>query len=413
VADTGSSAVIVASCQCAHCMGLSNCYDEAKSSTFAAGSGQEVVMSFGSGDVEVKSVTDAVAVGPASVLMSDGLLEMLDMKMDFSMPLEGILGLGLPATSPWPTDTGEGYVEKSFLTEANVNHFSLCLQNSGPGGGALRLGGPQGAAKKFGNIGTEHWALGLNGISVGDGVGSRMSFCSPFDMQPGQATPCGAIPDSGTTMISAPKASLAELMSGICDAWPRCAGAAGQAAHFRRSKPAVLMKLLMRCKEWISEGEGLNEMPTLHFHLTGADGGEEPIALSPNAYVIELQQDLYQNHIQSLPGSSVMQSDYHSVGAEMCALAFGTLDMESKANGPLWILGTSFFYEYVVHYNLSPQTISFERGSCGECNPAGAGSEGDQFIEAGVNGSAGRRKLRHLSTAPRLPDRYMARHGLL
>jgi hypothetical protein len=37
------------------------------------------------------------------------------------------------------------------------------------------------------------------------------------------ATPCGAIPDTGSTAIMAPKAQLLKLFEGICNAWQRCA----------------------------------------------------------------------------------------------------------------------------------------------------------------------------------------------
>jgi len=218
VADTGSSAVIVASCDCKICSGLDACYKRAMSSSASVGTGTEVVMGFGSGDIRAKAVTDVVAVGAFSAVMADGVYEMLDMKMDFSMKLEGILGLGPPA--PYESSLEGMRPEKHFMTEAKINHFSMCLKSSGPGGGALQVGGRQSTAKQLGNVGNTHWALGFNGISIGGGTGARMPFCSPLHMEPGQETPCGAIPDSGTTLISAPKQHLEDLTNGICDGWP-------------------------------------------------------------------------------------------------------------------------------------------------------------------------------------------------
>lgn len=288
----------------------------------------------------------------------------------------------------------------------------------------LQMAGRQSISKQLGNVGKFHWALGFNGISVGNSASSRMPFCSPFHMEQDQETPCGAIPDSGTTMISAPKSHLAELINGICDGWPRCAAAAGQ--RHLKSKQAIFLELLMKCNEWVHEGQGLDELPTLHFHVTGIDGVEEPIALSPWSYVIEMPLELYQSHVRQLPGSSSLKP-HASLDAEQCAPAFGVQQMLTRQNGPVWILGTSFFYEYAIHYNLNPQTISFERGACGTCDGAGiqgdhfieggihgtAGGRGDHFIEAGGNSTGARRWVRRLSTAPRLPGRYQSPRGIL
>lgn len=358
-------------------------------------------MGFIGGDVNVKIVTDMVALGQVSVLMTEGLLEMTDLHTgDFPPNFEGVLGLGPPLQQ---SVSGE-FTEKNFLNEAKFGYFSFCLRDSDvTAGGTLQIEGPQTTAKQLSNIGETHWDLGFNGVSIGDGTSSRMSFCSPSGIPKTQETPCHGIPDSGTTLIHAPPSHLDELMGGICDAWPRCVTAAGGSPR----KSQVFMTLLNECSFWIHEGEGLDELPTLQFHVTGADGIEEPIAISPWAYVVQMPFRLYQTHAKSLLAVAGMQPtepEYHKspMDSAMCAPAFGPVDLQSGRNGPLWIFGTPLFYEHVVQYNLSPQTIAFERGECGTCD---AGT-GDQFFESWANGTAAQHRVRRLSSPPRLPQRY-------
>jgi len=51
---------------------------------------------------------------------------------------------------------------------------------------------------------------------------------------------------------------------------------------------------------------------------------------------------------------------------------FGEMDYKTSSNGPVWILGTPIFYEYVVGYDMkaSPPAMSFTSQSeqpCGSC----------------------------------------------
>merc|ERR1740123_588515 len=92
----------------------------------------------------------------------------------------------------------------SFLDQSGVKRFGICF-NEGSNG-VLRLGAPPvPGAIPHGAVGSEHWGLDFRGVSVaGKEVGSfvRMPFCSAENMTAGQQTPCGAIPDSGTTMMT-------------------------------------------------------------------------------------------------------------------------------------------------------------------------------------------------------------------
>merc|ERR1719223_240853 len=140
---------------------------------------------------------------------------MVDKALNIDGPFEGILGLGIPSGAA--VSEVAGFEPPEFLPEAGVSRFSICF-NDGPSG-ALRLGTPK-PLKRLGSVGEMHWGLGLSGISIGVEK-ARVKLCSPDDMQSGQSTPCGAIPDSGTTAIMAPEQSLETLFESICEAWDR------------------------------------------------------------------------------------------------------------------------------------------------------------------------------------------------
>jgi len=60
---------------------------------------------------------------------------------------------------------------------------------------------------------------------------------------------------------------------------------------------------------------------------------------------------------------------------KVCLPAFGTMDYNTRANGPVWILGTPLFYQFVVGYDVStnPPSISFSdqtKTPCGTCGHA-------------------------------------------
>lgn len=49
---------------------------------------------------------------------------------------------------------------------------------------------------------------------------TRLEVCATKAV--GQETACGAIPDSGTTLLMMPREHLQKLNAAMCDAWPRC-----------------------------------------------------------------------------------------------------------------------------------------------------------------------------------------------
>lgn len=391
VADTGSNAVIVLSCSCidaGHCDDGDKCFiGTNRSSTFALGSfaqaGGEgvpsITMSFGSGDIQAVVASDVVRVGGAKSRMHDGVLLMVDKQLDFGGPFEGILGLGIPAASRSllqsshseehehsamrRLDTGEAFAPPEFLPSAGISRFSMCF-NDGGASGVLRLGTPR-VTLPLASVGRLHWGLGMSSVSVGDAK-IRVDICNEADMREGQETPCGAIPDSGTTSIMAPESHLKTLFESICDAWPRCSE---EAERSPMPKVNAFTQVLRDCDSWMSSSKGLSELPSIHFEVTGGESGQkQTLELGAWAYVLETVEEDYALAARHLVGVVPGQPQPKQAGMRVCSPAFGVMEMPTQLNGDVWILGTPFFYAFNVNYDLDSLSVAFEDEPCGACD---------------------------------------------
>eukprot|EP00928_Gymnodinium_smaydae_P011957 TRINITY_DN14373_c0_g2_i1.p1 TRINITY_DN14373_c0_g2~~TRINITY_DN14373_c0_g2_i1.p1 ORF type:complete len:483 (-),score=38.42 TRINITY_DN14373_c0_g2_i1:103-1551(-) len=371
IADTGSDAVIVSSCACRarqRCFPHSKCFT-GKSSSFLVPHPEHpstVVLTFGSGQIKAAPSTDVVHVGSAWATMNESLLLMVDHRLNIEGPFEGILGLGLPKSKPSSEEQAEQEQHfPGFLQMANVGRFSICVNHEADG--VLRLGSPPGN-NALGSIGQEHWGLDFRGISAGTQQSS--SFCTLESMSTEQVSPCGAIPDSGTTLIMGPGVQLMELFSSLCDSWPRCLRAARQSSSERYE---TFLSVLSECEQWLSSEEGLNEMPAIHLHVAGSAGNTETLDIPAAAYVLTVAQE----DGQFLSTDAVHSFAAHTLSLKksqhVCIPAFGEFDFPTRANGPAWILGLPLFYAYQVGYDLSaqPPAVTFSTETCGTCEENG------------------------------------------
>lgn len=412
VADTGSDAVIVASCLCqasGNCAQDSKCFvGTDRSSTFSMMEADKVPMlqlSFGSGQIEAAVVTDIVAVGDIKTTMNQDLLLMVDKALDFDGPFEGILGLGLPTSKnslmrSEATSSKKSMAILGFLETAGVKFFSLCFNEGADG--FLRLGVPA-ASVSLGSVGKVHWALNFEGVQIGNASVDDVGICRPSSANPG--SPCAAIPDSGTTAVMAPEAHITKLLATVCDQWPRCATLAAAVAETQGLDPKptqeelhiwAFMRLLSGCSEWLSEGS-LDEMPTLSFHVAGSEGTKQILNLPPSSYILQTSADQYPETQRAL---GLAATSVHANVSEMCAPAFGVMDFSMSA-GPIWIFGTSFFYEYQVGYDMSstPPSIAFSEEPCA-CDQASA-----SFVTEKANVRTRRSAMpRQISGRPRVPS---------
>lgn len=396
VADTGSNNVIIPSCICVnvtrHCDSKDDCFTGTNhSSTFAPPppNSPYVVISFGSGDIEAAIATDVVRVGSTAVTMKDGLLLMVDKALDMAGPFEGILGLGVPqllgATGHTQLMTAS---DAQFISKADVSHFSICF-NDGSQPGALRLEVPAAPGALLAQQGATHWSLDFKGFSVGS-ASAPAKICtgtSPSDA-------CSAIPDSGTTLMMGPKAHILALFAEICERWPRCmAGTANSTV----SKALLFQQILLDCESWLTQDQGINEVPSLFINLVGSDGQTQVLELTGWAYITEsLRPDveIVTKHLGNIFPIKVAVSKGHK--SRVCTPSFGQMDF-STSSGPAWILGTPLFYQFQVVFGRQPPSIGFTKEACDSCG--GDGSAG--LLSSAV--VSGARPPRRLAVPPRVP----------
>jgi hypothetical protein len=426
VADTGSDFVIVASCMCrssGSCEPQNKCFTGTnRSSTFSMGTAlrmkassqknqiPSLVVTFGSGQIHTAIISDQVTVGRVSTYMPDALMLMTNQNLDITGPFEGIMGLGVVKLPFSPSDSSASSPRvRGFLEEAGVERFSMCFNRGADG--VLRLGAsPPPLAME--SIGQMHWSLDFRGISVGSGRAERRRLaprqrrerrrmsriCS--EVPNGQETACGAIPDSGTTLVMAPAEHIRVLFEEICSQWPRCQEAAEEAGGEPTSM--LFQDLLQNCSSWLGSGpEALNqELPPLHFTVAGRHGTPQVLTLLPDVYVVAMFPNevkrLADNRLVSYPrqvSGSIASSDM------VCSAAFGSVEFHTAKNGPVWIFGTPFFYSYQVGYDQgSPDgsrnaSISFSKEPCGSCTEVA----GEGFLASSEEVT-----LNHTSTQPGL-----------
>jgi len=312
---------------------------------------------------------------------------------------------------------------KGLLEQAGIERFSMCFNDGADG--VLQIGSPA-VEHSLGNIGKFHWGLDLQGLTIGNQT-AMLNFCSKENMTKGQLSACGAIPDSGTTVIMGPKDQIGIMLENICDNWDRCrdnhthlvkaAKKAKEAAekeygfdpfgHTIYSKASVLSLLLLDCGSWLTESEGLDELPPLHFHVAGSDGKKQSLKLPGWAYILESMSYDANNtykHLEGLLQEDVLKnaSNYKKV----CSPAFGAMSYTTKENGAVWILGTPLFYEFHVGYDLKsePPSISFVSTHEKPCDTCGGKASLLSPQGRQTAAQTKRRRPRWVSGPLRLPD---------
>jgi len=463
-----------------------------KSSSFhlEVGDDQEpvsMVLSFGSGQIQAVVAQEQVRVGQVNASLKDGLLLMTDRALNINGPFEGILGLGLPQPpTNWTAVQEQESKQESavaggqsmediikqivsqmgasgpeggqaappeqnmrkalkaalekpkrqhrdsptgFLEQAGIGRFSMCFNDGADG--VLRIGGAPLGNGSHGGMGTAHWGVDFRGISVGDATATPVDFCRDSDMAEGQKSPCGAIPDSGTTLMMGPAPQIEKLLDSICEQWPRCKsnytklleaedaatkifdttyGVNPFSMHGILNKSDILQLLLQDCDRWMTNETGTDGMPDLHFHVRGTHGTKQAIKIPAHAYIMAYAGDNVTTAYSLLAGVGNIPADPDATrGAKkVCAPAFGAMDYNTKANGPVWIMGTPLFYEYVVAYDMdaSPPAIAFhsqQNVPCGSCQQSRA-EVNLALKDPRHNQESSLRMPRRVEGAPRQPN---------
>jgi hypothetical protein len=415
VADTGSDALIIPDCKCVEaqkCASPAACYSAENSTSFALdvkpSSDQDALsimgakMNYGSGQIQVLVATENVKVSTISAKMHNGVFLMEDRtELRVHGDFEGILGLGLPHADAL---SKTGVKIPAFMEASRTRRYKLCF-NEFPHPGALRLN-LDFLPNPMNNIGEVHWGLDLQGFSVGDSS-SNVIFCSPHDKPKWQKTPCGAIPDSGTTLMMGPADHIKKLYSALCENWPRCKTAAEK---YGADKAKAFHTLLYSCESWMTDDQGVNEIPSIFLHVAGSEGKPQTVELSAWAFVVETTQEIYKvvtaKIFGMLPVAAAIDTGKKK---KICTASFGPQEYKTVSNGPVWIMGAPLFYATTVAYDIgdqdqSPSQIAFIPGPCMLCNETASLLSSQRNYRPFSAGVPEQRRLRQLSGPIREPS---------
>lgn len=339
IVDTGSAPIVVTSCACTseHQCAEGTCFDRNKSSSFVSTTDSLTSLYYGSGAITCKLASERVRVAEYETQAEDDITLAMDLReLRFEGTFEGIMGLGTP----------NGKEKRQlFTTMANVDRFGVCFNLGDGAQGALHLNNPLGKAPRLHSIGKLHWSLELQSVSIGKveastvshrGVAtSRVPVCAPVGKNENYTFACAAIFDSGTTFILAPERETEALQNSLCAQWPRCS------ALVPKHGNGAFHHVLQRCGSWLGESRGLNEVPSLFFHVAGQNGEEQLLELPPWTWI------------------------YESQGA--CYIGIEAFTHESEQSKNVWILGSAVYYSYFVSFDLGRESLSFTREPCRRC----------------------------------------------
>lgn len=295
--DTGSSNLWVPKVGCTHCglpfISHKSKFDDTKSSTYAA-DGADFEIMYGSGSVKGFFAKDDVTLAEDIVINEVEFAEVTDaggLGIAYSLgKFDGILGLGFSSISVGGVPT----VFEEAIKQNKVDQpiFAFYLGDNQPG--ELTFGGYD-SSKFEGDLNyvnleaATYWEITLDSVKAGnynkDSADEKIT----------------AIVDSGTSLITGPKAEIVKL-----------AEAVGAKANF--------------VGEYTIDCAKVPDMPDIVFTIGGTE--------------------------YTIPGpKTVIQAQ------STCLFAFMGLDIPEP--GPQWILGDVFMRQYYTVFNYHDQTIGF------------------------------------------------------
>ena len=213
---------------------------------------KQVKMTFGQGPVMGSITNDRVRLNELSTSnQSVVLINEHKVQGYCESSYDGVLGLGHRRYAR------ESDQDTALLTTLGVESFSICFGRNNDEPGRLIIGGglPRLSYFDIPVVGTRHWAVQMRGAAFG-GIGLDASrVCD-------QPPHCGAIIDSGTSLLAGPRELVSQLLEGL-----------GQAVA--------------------EDCSNVHELPNLTLRL-GPEGGDQDFVLTPDVYITrtkELWQD--------------------------------------------------------------------------------------------------------------------------
>lgn len=306
--DTGSFELLVLSARCESCGRVA--YNHTLSNTYTTAPGNNIKeFHFGSGPTLTAKGFEKVVMGPYTI-QSMPIWEIIDHEIPVLevSQLDAIVGIG----------PGEEDREvPSLMEEFGISRYSVCLEQADQAPGwfiwndedpALRTG-----FFEVPVVGKVHWGVHLTNARIGD----QVFGCD------GQG--CGAVLDSGTSLIAAPHESLLHLASALDTLNPDCSNMAA--------------------------------MPSLFFELGG-----KTVELPPQAYIARM--------VGVIPPSiwDVLSFKPESQVVMQCVPLLMDLDSMMTEHGPLWIVGMPFFRYYYTTFSFDTRQVHLAHASAA-CEP--------------------------------------------
>jgi len=336
--DTGSFEILVLSKLCTSCEARHSVYDQAKSASFSTATPAVVTEHlFGSGPVVSEKGFDTVHLGDSAspyYMQQMPFWQVLRHEIavwDENAHFSGIVGLGHPDHIPEGFAAAGTERDVLMLAAMQVKSFGICLERSSSAAPGWLVFGPSvtnlpvgGFFRPVDVVGKTHW-----GVMMYD-------FHVPGIVKPDPCVPsCGAIIDSGTSLIAAPPSAMPMIQA--------------------------LSGMVKR------DCSNLHQLPTLKFRL-----GNHDVELPPKAYVMKVKKKVLVRN-KSLY-NNIFQPE--EVIEERCVPAFMTISKNS-AYGPVWILGMPFLrYYYTVFDRVNKQVHIAEATPTCQPQPTAAGAVG-------------------------------------
>jgi len=320
--DTGSFEIIVLSTLCTTCSGDQAVYDSTKSTSFVA-SDLQAQHQFGSGPVLSQMGFEAVHLGDLSSPLAASSVpfwQVVDHNIDVwnaQAHFSGIVGLGHTPEVPQGFGAEATSEEKTLLERLQIESFALCLRRgSDLPPGYLAFGPRVDSAITPGMgfhalevVGHVHWGIRMMNFEV---PGTNVDpICQPS---------CGAIVDSGTSLIAVPP-SAEPLVNAL----------------------AQLIK---------EDCSNVGSLPVLRFQLDGSI-----LELPPQAYVMKVVPSQQNNSVWGRIFGSPARSTEPA-----CVLAFMTIDKTSEF-GPVWVLGMPFLRYYHTVFDRAAKKVHISPSS--------------------------------------------------
>jgi len=385
ILDTGSFELVVFSTSCGTC-GQAARYNPDLSANYTRGQ-LATVLSYGSGDTFVQEAWDTVSIGPYPP-RRQSFWEVTSAKMQVLQysAFQSIIGIGPPETPvldsqelleaamsnasnytaaglPVPGDLLEALEQKrrvalamqtkpTMVDNFGASMFSICLGKRPGSDGYLIWNDTAPLLKpeyfmRLPVVGNHTWSVSLQEpqIAYPPTANDRSRDGRSLGCEGG----CGALLDSGTSLLAIPGNVISELVMVTLDPGFNCSNM------------------------W--------DLPSIKLKL----GGQE-IFLPPDTFISEVADDNVPAYLQSFVRLRRLRSMHNGSSRQRPGGRCDFMVMESTAmtaNGPLWILGVPFFRQYYTTFEVGGHSnerraVHFARAS-DACTPSA--SEGfDQFV---------------------------------